>query len=59
MQQRELGRVAGLPDVWKIQSGLLDPQDLPVAKLTEFSIYNESLKARSYCGLAILHSGVG
>ena len=51
--------MAGLPDVWKIQSGLLDPQDLPVAKLTEFSIYNESLKARSYCGLAILHSGVG
>ena len=59
VQQKELGRMAGVLDVWKTQSGLLDPQDLPVDKLTEFSIYNESPKARCYCGLAILHSGVG
>ena len=59
VQQKELGRLVGLADTWKLQSGLLDAQDLPVDKQTEFSIYNESAKYRSYCGLAILHSGVG
>lgn len=57
--QKELSRLAGALDTWKLQSGVLDLQDFPVDQLTEFSLYNESAKYRSYCGVAILHGGVG
>lgn len=57
--QKELSRLAGAFDTWKLQTGTLDLQDFPIDQLTEFSLYNESAKSRSYCGVAILHGGVG